>query len=118
MQADIANSPILGLSRMIDTKSRLKVKAPARIDLAGGTLDLWPLYLFFENTATINCAINQFAEVELEIGSASKIGDTPAIAFNSIDRNVTHSFKAYGELLEAFEGTHKAKALSPALWLH
>lgn len=96
----------------------IRSKAPARIDLAGGTLDLWPLYLFFENTATINCAIDQYAEVDIEVGAESKIGDTPAITFRSEDRDVTHSFKSYGELLEAFEGTHKAVALPPALWLH
>lgn len=97
---------------------KIKSKAPARIDLAGGTLDLWPLYLFFENTATINCTIDQYAEVELEVGSESKIGDTPAIRFRSEDRGVDHSFRSYGELIEAFEGGHKATALSPALWLH
>jgi D-glycero-alpha-D-manno-heptose-7-phosphate kinase len=96
----------------------IKAKAPARIDLAGGTLDLWPLYLFFENTATINCAIDQFAEVELEVGSESKIGDTPVIELESVDRDVRHSFRSYGELIEAFQGGHKATALPPALWLH
>ncbi|MEW6057698.1 MAG: GHMP kinase [Bdellovibrionota bacterium] len=96
----------------------IRSRAPARIDLAGGTLDLWPLYLFFENTATINCAINQFAEVEIEVGAESKIGDTPAIQFRSEDRKVSHSFASYGELLESFEGGHKATALPGALWLH
>ena len=96
----------------------IKAKAPARIDLAGGTLDLWPIYLFFENTATINCAIDQYAEVTLEVGSESKVSDTPAIEFRSVDRAIGHSFRSYGELLEAFEGGHKATALPPALWLH
>src|SRR5262245_6508958 len=98
--------------------SIIKAKAPARIDLAGGTLDLWPLYPFFENTATINCAIDQYAEVTLDVGSESKIGDTPAIEFRSEDRAIGHSFRSYGELLESFEGGYKANALPPALWLH
>src|SRR5271155_5484410 len=85
---------------------KIRARAPARIDLAGGTLDLWPLYLFFENTATINCAIDQFAEVEIDVGPESKIGDTPAIQFRSEDRGIGHAFKSYGELLESFEGTH------------
>lgn len=44
------------------------VKAPTRVDLAGGTLDLWPLYTLFGNTKTINCAIglNAIAEFSLE----------------------------------------------------
>jgi len=32
--------------------------APTRIDLAGGTLDIWPLYLFHEAAQTLNVAIS------------------------------------------------------------
>ena len=32
--------------------------APTRIDLAGGTLDIWPLYLFHQPAVTINAAIS------------------------------------------------------------
>ncbi len=38
---------------------------PTRIDFAGGTLDLWPLYLFFGNAPTINGAINLYAKVKI-----------------------------------------------------
>ncbi len=38
---------------------------PTRIDFAGGTLDLWPLYLFFGNAPTINGAINLFSKVKI-----------------------------------------------------
>ena len=31
--------------------------APTRIDLAGGTLDIWPLYLFHPGAQTVNVAI-------------------------------------------------------------
>ncbi len=40
--------------------------APTRIDLAGGTLDLWPLHLFFGNPPTLNAAINLYATVQLK----------------------------------------------------
>jgi D-glycero-alpha-D-manno-heptose-7-phosphate kinase len=40
--------------------------APTRIDLAGGTIDIWPLYLFHEGAATINAAISLRAHVRLE----------------------------------------------------
>ena len=33
-------------------------QAPTRVDLAGGTLDIWPLYLFHKNSQTINFAVN------------------------------------------------------------
>lgn len=43
----------------------IRSSAPTRIDLAGGTLDLWPLHLFFGNPPTLNAAINLYATVEL-----------------------------------------------------
>lgn len=38
------------------------VRVPARADLAGGTLDLWPLYLFHPGSRTVNVAISYHAE--------------------------------------------------------
>lgn len=32
--------------------------APTRIDLAGGTLDIWPLNLFFDSALTVNMAVS------------------------------------------------------------
>lgn len=40
--------------------------APTRIDLAGGTIDIWPLYLFHDGASTINAAINLRAHVTIE----------------------------------------------------
>src|SRR5277367_5047458 len=34
------------------------VQAPCRADLAGGTIDLWPLYLFHSGAITLNFAVN------------------------------------------------------------
>lgn len=36
----------------------IESSAPTRIDLAGGTLDIWPLYLFHEKAQTLNAAIS------------------------------------------------------------
>ena len=36
----------------------LLARAPTRIDLAGGTLDIWPVYLMLEQAATVNVAID------------------------------------------------------------
>lgn len=44
---------------------RVQTSAPTRVDLAGGTLDIWPLYLLHENTQTINAAITIRAECRL-----------------------------------------------------
>ncbi len=40
--------------------------APTRIDLAGGTIDIWPLYLFHEGASTLNAAISLRAHVRIE----------------------------------------------------
>jgi D-glycero-alpha-D-manno-heptose-7-phosphate kinase len=37
---------------------RIDSSAPTRIDLAGGTFDIWPLYLFHDHAQTINAAIS------------------------------------------------------------
>ena len=36
----------------------IESSAPTRIDLAGGTMDIWPLYLFHEGAQTLNAAIS------------------------------------------------------------
>jgi D-glycero-alpha-D-manno-heptose-7-phosphate kinase len=41
---------------------RIDSSAPTRIDLAGGTYDIWPLYLFHDRAETINAAISLRAE--------------------------------------------------------
>jgi len=52
---------------------KIKAKAPARIDLAGGGLDIPPLYLLHEFGLTINVAITVLAEVEIETLTDDKI---------------------------------------------
>lgn len=43
----------------------LRARAPSRIDLSGGTLDLWPLYLLIEQAATVNLAIDLYTDVAI-----------------------------------------------------
>jgi D-glycero-alpha-D-manno-heptose-7-phosphate kinase len=45
---------------------RIATSAPTRIDLAGGTLDIWPLYLFHPGAQTINAAISLRARALVE----------------------------------------------------
>ena len=53
----------------------VKVRTPTRIDLSGGTLDLFPLHQFAYPTiySTINLAINLFNEVEVKKNYSSEI---------------------------------------------
>jgi D-glycero-alpha-D-manno-heptose-7-phosphate kinase len=43
----------------------IRASAPTRIDLAGGTVDIWPLYLFHRNAQTLNAAISLRAHAEV-----------------------------------------------------
>jgi D-glycero-alpha-D-manno-heptose-7-phosphate kinase len=45
---------------------RIDCSAPTRIDLAGGTIDIWPLYLFHQPAVTINAAISLRAHCRVE----------------------------------------------------
>jgi D-glycero-alpha-D-manno-heptose-7-phosphate kinase len=44
----------------------ITASAPTRIDLAGGTIDIWPLYLFHDDAQTLNAAISLRARVDLQ----------------------------------------------------
>jgi D-glycero-alpha-D-manno-heptose-7-phosphate kinase len=44
----------------------IESSAPTRIDLAGGTIDIWPLYLFHDGATTVNAAISLRAHVRIE----------------------------------------------------
>jgi len=45
---------------------KLSATVPTRIDLAGGTLDVYPLYLFEDGGLTINAAVNIYGRVTVE----------------------------------------------------
>src|ERR1035437_5104338 len=44
----------------------IEAKAPTRVDFAGSTLDIWPLYLFHPGAVTVNAAIYRYAYCTLE----------------------------------------------------
>jgi len=48
-------------------------RTPTRIDLSGGTLDLYPLYLFLEGGVTNNAAVDLYCEVRLETRNDSQV---------------------------------------------
>ena len=45
---------------------RISASAPTRIDLAGGTIDIWPLYLFHAGAQTLHVAISLRAHAWIE----------------------------------------------------
>src|SRR3974390_488852 len=76
---------------------RIESKAPTRVDLAGGTLDIWPLYLFHPGAVTVNAAISRYASCVIETHPA---GDE-RIKLVSLDTNKAESFASLEHLWRA-----------------
>ena len=66
-------------------------KSPTRVDLAGGTLDLWPLYNFVGGATTINVAIDIWTSCEI-----TPLKE-PAINILSLDLKKNWNFKSWQE---------------------
>ncbi len=47
--------------------------APTRVDLAGGTIDIWPLYLFHPGATTVNFAISLYANCRIETRADDRV---------------------------------------------
>src|SRR5438477_6734635 len=76
---------------------RIESKAPTRVDLAGGTLDIWPLYLFHPGAVTINAAITRYASCVIETHPS---GDEN-IHLISRDTKREESFASFAEMVRA-----------------
>jgi len=48
----------------------IEASAPARVDLAGGTLDLWPLHVLHPGSVTVNIAIDRRATCRVRRGES------------------------------------------------
>src|SRR6201997_3698532 len=75
---------------------RIESKAPTRVDLAGGTLDIWPLYLFHPGAVTINAAITRYASCVIETRGA---GDR-RIQLISRDTKREESFASFAAMVK------------------
>lgn len=61
----------------------IEATAPTRVDLAGGTIDIWPLYLFHPGATTVNFAVSLHATCRIEPRADDQI------ILESRDRGVT-----------------------------
>ena len=88
---------------------QIESSAPTRIDLAGGTLDIWPLYLFHENAQTLNAAISLRASCTLTTRADRRIKiiseDTGAVveAEHWSELRDNPELRLLGRLLHHFE---------------
>ena len=87
----------------------IESSAPTRIDLAGGTLDIWPLYLFHERAQTLNAAISLRARCTIRARADKRIamisedtGTRVEVAHWSELRE-NHDLKLVGRLLHYFQ---------------
>ncbi|MGE5813067.1 MAG: GHMP kinase [Acidobacteriota bacterium] len=82
--------------------------APTRIDLAGGTIDIWPLYLFHERAQTLNAAISLRARCTLSPEPGKRIVIASADTGHTVQVNHwselrdNHDLKLLGLLLHTF----------------
>src|SRR5215207_5453968 len=61
----------------------IEATAPTRVDLAGGTIDIWPLYLFHPGATTVNFAVSMLARCRIETR------DDDRVILESRDRNLS-----------------------------
>lgn len=82
--------------------------APARVDIAGGTLDIWPLYLWHQGARTVNAAVTLRATttvtpiargieiVSIDTGARASAEHVDAIGAHDHTRLVVQIMKALG----------------------
>ncbi|MBM3765515.1 MAG: GHMP kinase [Acidobacteria bacterium] len=74
---------------------RITSQSPCRVDLAGGTLDIWPLYLHHDNACTVNFAVDRYTSCTLVPRNDG------AILLRSRDLGVEEMFASLEELRAA-----------------
>lgn len=74
--------------------TKIDIQSPTRVDLAGGTLDLWPLYNFIGGAPTINVAIDIMTRAQIEELPGTQI------ELISHDLNLERKFRNIDECLK------------------
>jgi D-glycero-alpha-D-manno-heptose-7-phosphate kinase len=102
---------------------RVTASAPTRIDLAGGTIDIWPLYLFHHGAQTLNAAISLRAHVQIDSRDGSGVeivsedtGRTVAAA-SAMNLRDDETLPLLGRLASTFDArgiTIRTRGESPA----
>jgi len=74
---------------------KIIAEAPCRVDLAGGTLDIWPLYLYHPGAVTLNFAVDRWTRCVVEPR------DSPEIRLRSGDLEAEETFASFDHLRTA-----------------
>jgi D-glycero-alpha-D-manno-heptose-7-phosphate kinase len=70
----------------VPNREKTIYRSPTRVDLCGGTLDLWPIHQVLPPSATVNVAVSLWAEVEIESSSQTE--------FISTDQNLSKTYRS------------------------
>jgi D-glycero-alpha-D-manno-heptose-7-phosphate kinase len=82
----------------------LTALAPCRVDLAGGTVDIWPLYLFHPGAVTVNFAVSVLTRCTIRRLAGKKIH------LKSLDTGAEDRFSDCAELCGAKKFRHPLAA--------
>jgi D-glycero-alpha-D-manno-heptose-7-phosphate kinase len=82
----------------------IESSAPTRVDLAGGTIDIWPLYLFHPGASTVNFAVSLRARCRIETRADRRI------ILESRDRGVT--FETDLESIDSLAGEDRLELVA------
>lgn len=88
----------------------IKKQSPTRVDLSGGTLDCWPLFLLVDSCVTINLAVSIFTHVTLEPREGL------AIDIHMRDMKYKKSFASLNELVTCKDPELKMVQVHAAFW--
>jgi D-glycero-alpha-D-manno-heptose-7-phosphate kinase len=86
----------------------IESSAPTRVDLAGGTIDIPPLFLFHENAATVNFGVSLLAKCRIETR------DDSTIVLESVDRGV--SFETSLDRIDELKDEPRLELLSKLVY--
>ena len=92
-----------------NARVQIASSAPTRIDLAGGTLDIWPLYLYHDGAQTLNAAITLRARCTISARHDGRLclrsldtGRSTEVAHWS-ELKDTPAFQLVGRILQFFQ---------------
>ena len=86
----------------------IESSAPTRVDLAGGTIDIPPLFLFHEGSSTVNFAIDLMARCRIETR------DDRVISLESIDRG--EKFETTVDSIDSLRAEPRLEMLSKLVY--
>lgn len=86
----------------------IESSAPTRVDLAGGTIDIPPLFLFHEGASTVNFAVDLMAKCRIETR------DDGVISIASIDRN--EKFEVSLDTIDSLKDEPRLELLSKLIY--